>query len=421
MVKDIFEIETLGSKKFICHSESGNWVLANYLDETVAEKISSSHSDLFQGISLTLLNVGRTCNFDCVYCLIGDLKQEGNRMPNKVGMKAIDRITELDESDRYVIFHGSEPMINFELIKDLILYSEEKESRIRFALQSNGSLFNEENLSFLTSKGVYIGVSLDGTEEHQNKNRPYLDGLPSYNDVINNIHLIKEAQGGIGVITVVTRDNVGYLRDIAEHFENEGIDTVYFCPVSQGKKDIAPDERELISNMTEVLDRYFLAKLNGRKTIEIENVRRYLINLIPKVAPPNCVQCSTSSKYPLVGIDINGDIYPCDYFWENKRYLMGNIFENSLKSVINQPCDFRIYRSINDIPGCSSCNWRRFCGGGCPGTLVMKGKDVDRKGYYCGFTKTMLRYIVELLPLLHQKNLISEIICRKSAIPLEQV
>ena len=94
MVKDIFEIETLGSKKFICHSESGNWVLADYLDETVIEKISLSYNDLYKGISLVLLNVGRTCNFDCIYCLIGDLKQEGNRMPNKVGMKAIDRIIE---------------------------------------------------------------------------------------------------------------------------------------------------------------------------------------------------------------------------------------------------------------------------------------------------------------------------------------
>lgn len=342
-------------------------------------------------------------------------------MSHEVGKKAIDRVMELPMEDRYVIFHGSEPMTNFGLIKELISYSEQKDYKIKFSMQSNGSLFDNETIDFLVRKKVYIGISLDGTKELHNKNRPYIGGSPSYDDVIKNLRLIKQKQGGIGVITVVTKENVKYLENIVEHFESEGINTVFFCPVSQGNKNIAPYEGDLIASMTKVFEKYFRAKLSGEKTIEIENVRKYLINLAPKTAPSNCVQCCIDSKYPLVGIDINGDMYPCDYFWGNKKYLLGNIFKKSLSSVVNQPIDFRIYRDIKNIHGCSTCNWRRFCGGGCPGSLILKRKAVTGKSTYCSFHKTLLKYVVERIPLLHEKNLISEIIRRKSLIPSKQL
>jgi len=418
----VFELETLDSKKFFCNPQSGRWVFADFMNERVLNKIAPScRSESYEGISLVLLNVSRKCNFECTYCLIGDLKQEETVMSYEVGKKAIERVMEIQEEDRYVIFHGSEPMTNFALIKRLILYSEKQSYNIRFSMQSNGSLFNKSNLDFLIHKKVYIGISLDGMREHQNKSRPYVGGIPSYNDVIRSVRLVKENQGGIGVISVVTKDNVKYLREIASHFEKEGIDTVFFCPVSPGNKDIAPQEKELIASMLKVFDRYFHAILNGEKTIEIENVRRYLINFIPKDSPSNCSQCSIGSKYPLVGIDVNGDIYPCDYFWGNKNYLLGNIFTQSLASVVNQPNDFRTYRNVNIISGCSTCNWRRFCGGGCPGALVLKRKYIGSKSSYCAFNKTMLKYIVERIPVLHKKGLISQIVRRNPHFPLKQL
>ncbi len=392
------------------------------MDERVIKRITTCYrNDSYKGVSLVLLNVSRCCNLDCTYCLIGDLKRDNSMMSYEVGKKAIDRVMELPNEDRYVIFHGSEPMTNFRLVKKLILYCEQKDYKIRFSIQSNGSLFNKETVDFLIRTGVYIGISLDGMKQHQDKNRPYIGGASSYDDVVRNLHLVKERQGGVGVISVVTKENVKCLEEIVEHFEEEGIDTVFFCPVSQGHKDIAPREGELIRNTTKVFDRYFRAKLNGKRTIEIENVRKYLINIAPKTSPSNCVQCSIGSKYPLVGIDVNGDIYPCDYFWGNQKYVLGNIFRNSLASVVNQPIDFRIYRNIDDIGGCSACEWRRFCGGGCPGSSVLKGQDMGCKSFYCSFNKTMLKYIVERIPLLHEKGLISEIIRRKSTIPVKQL
>ncbi|MBN2129020.1 MAG: radical SAM protein [Sedimentisphaerales bacterium] len=418
MKRSIFQLDTLKGNKFICDAESGRWVVADYIDESVVAKISRARPQgAYRGMALVLLNVTRACNFDCVYCLIGSLKQEGRSMPYDVARRAIDRVMELPEEDRYVIFHGSEPMMNFALIKRLLLHSHKNGYKIRYAMQSNGSLFDRENIDFLVEMETYIGISLDGTREHHNRNRPYAGGMPSYDDVMANVHLVIERQGGMGVICVVTKANVNSLERIVENLESEGITAVSFCPVSSGNKDIAANEEDLIRNMVCILDRYFLAKLSGTATIEIENARKYLINLAPRTSPVNCVQCSIGSKYPLLGVDVNGDIYPCDYFWGQCEYLLGNIQDDSFDSVINKPRDFRAYRDVNDMRGCSKCDWRRFCGGGCPGTFVLQGKSVATKSPYCNFHRAMLQYMARRIPLLHEKGLVREILGTRPSPP----
>jgi len=421
MSEAIFELPTLGSRKFICNAETGNWVLADFCDADVIDEISKPHDfkRTYENVSLTLLNVSRICNFNCKYCLIGDLKGFKSSMSLTVGKKAIDRVMELPKEDRYVIFHGSEPMANYKLIKQLVIYTTKNNSNIQFSIQSNGSLFNKENINFLTQNNVYIGISLDGTERHQNSTRPYTDGSGTYNDVIKNLLLIKERQGEIGVTLVITKENVNELPQIIEHFEGLGIGAVYLCPVAQGKDNLSPNIEILTEKMLKIFDRFFNLKLRGEKTIEIENFRKHLINIIPKNSPSNCVQCSLGSKYPLVGIDIDGGIYPCDYFWDKKEFLLGNIFDHALNSVINLPQDFRTYKNVNSIPGCSTCDWKRFCGGGCPGSEIMSGRDIRHtKSPYCHYNKTMLQYVAERIPILYEKNLIDQIITRKS-IPIQ--
>lgn len=422
MLQNVFELDTLGPKKFICDPESGNWVLADACDERVIRTVQRPPERRFYtGVSLVLMNVSRQCNLDCTYCVVGGLREDSSMMPYHVGKKVIERVMELPEQDRHVVFHGSEPMTNFQVIERLLLHAEKASSRIRFSVQSNGSLFNRENVRFLVERGVYIGISLDGTHEHQDNTRPYRGGASSYDDVVKNVRLVREMQGGVGVIVVVTRSNVNDLESIVEHFESEGIDTVYFCPVGHSCERIVPKEEDLTRSMINVCERYLRAKFNGTRTIEIENVRKYLINLTPRTSPSNCVQCSISAKYPLVAVDINGDIFPCDYFWGNQAYLLGNVFSNSLESVVNQTSDFRMYRDVNAIRGCAECKWKRFCGGGCPGASVFEGRGVRCRGSYCRFNRAMLQYMVERIPLLHEKGLIKDIVMRESLLALRQL
>ena len=413
MAENIFEIDTLGIKKFICNAETGRWVLANSCDDEVIAYISKTveKKRVYQNIPLILLNISRECNFKCRYCLAEHTKKQKQKMSWDVGKKAIDRVMELPEGDRRVVFHGSEPMTNYDLIKKMVLYAKKLNYRIDFSIQSNGSLFNEKNVECLVNNNVFIGISLDGMEKHQNKNRPYAQGRPSYKDVINNIEIIKRTQKKVSIISVVTNDNVNDLEEIVEHFEKLGITTASFNPVSSAETSLIPDVTSLIKNMLIIYDRYFNCILNNVKTLKIDNIRKYLMNFIPKESPSNCVQCSLESKYPLIGIDTDGSVYPCDFFWGNQEYLLGNIFDHDLNSIVNQPNDIRSRRNINHILNCSECNWKRFCGGGCLGLAVMRNENIGHyKSIYCQFNKTMLEYVAKRIEILHNGGNIHNIL-----------
>lgn len=405
---DLFELNTGSSKKFICNRKTGKWVLANETNNSVLEEISVTiEKKCFSGTSMVVLNISKICNFDCIYCHVDS--KDDSMMSLETGKKAIDRVLELEENNRHVVFHGSEPMTNFELIKDLVLYAKKK---IRFSMQSNCSLFNKENLEFLYNNEVNIGISLDGTEIHQNKNRPYVGGNPTYEEVTKNLREIRNVQKGVSVISVVTKHNVEDLEKIVDNFEKQRIDSVLFSPIIPSKEtyNLCPNQKIFTEKMRNVINRYIEKIIKKEETIKIRNLRDLLRTFFTERTTLNCVKCGGNDLHPLMGVDIDGAIYPCDYFWGKSEYKIGNIFDMSLKESFNHSNNFRVYRDINDVKECSVCDWKTFCGEGCPGGSVKEGNGIKGKNYYCDYTKKILPHIAEKIPFLHENHLIGKLI-----------
>jgi uncharacterized protein len=414
MNPEYFIIKTDFSEvNFIANKETGKWVLANTFDEKVRQKISCAFvKRQFQGFGKIVLNMGRECNFDCIYCLVGDLKNQKFKLTEKVGKKVVEIVSQLDPDERHIVFHGSEPMFSYDLIKELIQYNKEQcGDKVSFSIQSNGSLFNEANLEFLVDNNVGIGISLDGLENHQNYARPYRNSSHSYLDVKKNLLKVKKIQGDISTITVVTKHNVSDLVKIVESYEHLGLKSVLFVPVSP-KRDtsLVPDLNELTRNMQNVLERFVEKEINKEKTVKIRNLRDYLRNFFRPKTTSNCLQCGSGYKQPIIAIDYDGSIYPCDYFWGKELYRIGNIFDMPLKSATNSNKNFRVYRDVDNIRECSRCIWKRFCGGGCPGGTEAFKYTIESKSIYCKYNKNMLKYIAKKIPEIHSKGLIRHFI-----------
>ena len=143
-------LDTPSEKKFILYSETGKWALANNLNEEIKKELIKPYfKKKFRGTRLVVLNMGRRCNLNCNYCHVGDLKEEDRVMSYKVAKKTIKRVLELDEKNRRVVFHGSEPLMNFDLIKKIVDYSNKKTKTIEFSIQTNGTLLNNKIVSYM--------------------------------------------------------------------------------------------------------------------------------------------------------------------------------------------------------------------------------------------------------------------------------
>jgi len=291
-------------------------------------------------------------------------------------------------------------------------YSKGK-GEIRFSVQSNGTLFNDSVLNFLSDSGVVSGVSLDGLRQHQDATRPYANGSSTYERIIDRIFPLIERQGGLSVITVVSKYNVNDLEAIADDFESRGIESVLFSLLYPPKQDpsLAPDNRLLFDNMKTVLDKYIERTVSGEHPIKIRNLRDNLRTFFKEKKTYNCVQCGGGETHPLVAIDVDGSIYPCDFFWGREEYRIGNIFDNSLKESFNSPNNLRISRSLDRIDDCyNDCDWVRFCGGGCPGGSTVGERGIASKSIYCDYYKELFKYVAGKIPFLHEKRLIGKIL-----------
>lgn len=407
---DVVQIRGNSVNSVYLNKETGDWAISRHFDGQLREYLATHEvSRAYAGVSTILLNVTRRCNLACRYCVIGD-KKNSQDMPVQVAVRAMERVAEVDPIDRHVLFHGSEPMANFALISAVLELTKRRDYTIQYSLQTNGTLLTRDSVSQLVEAGVRIGVSLDGLPEHHNRARPYVDGRPSYDSVIRGVDLVREIQGYVTVITVVTSDNVNTLPEMCEHFESEGISAVSFCPVSHSERKIAPSAATMAQQLRRIFDRYLSELRAGRQPIRIENFRTYLQSTIPRHSPSNCVRCTLGGRYPVLGIDIDGAIYPCDFFWGDRRYQIGNIFDHGLGEVINRPDDFRMARDVNAIPACSHCQWKRPCGGGCPGTPFMERGTVNACSSYCGLDNDMFQYVMEQIPLLYENGLIPTIL-----------
>ena len=102
------------------------------------------------------LHVAHTCNLNCAYCFAGQGEYQGERglMSFEVGKQALDFLIENSKGRRNleVDFFGGEPLMNFDVVKQLVAYARQREKEcgknFRFTLTTNGVLIDDDVIDF---------------------------------------------------------------------------------------------------------------------------------------------------------------------------------------------------------------------------------------------------------------------------------
>ena len=134
------------------------------------------------------LHIAHDCNLACRYCFAEEGEYHGRRalMSYEVGKKALDFLIANSGSRRNleVDFFGGEPLMNWQVVKDLVAYGREQEKlhdkNFRFTVTTNGVLLNDEIQEFVNKEMDNVVLSLDGRKEINDKMRPFRNGKGSY-------------------------------------------------------------------------------------------------------------------------------------------------------------------------------------------------------------------------------------------------
>ena len=130
------------------------------------------------------LHIAHDCNLACKYCFAGKGEYNGEKamMSLEVGKKAIDFLIENSGNRRNleVDFFGGEPLMNWEVVKEIVRYGRSKEKEFnknfRFTLTTNGVLLNDEVMEFANKEMSNVVLSLDGRKEVNDRMRPFRNG-----------------------------------------------------------------------------------------------------------------------------------------------------------------------------------------------------------------------------------------------------
>ena len=138
------------------------------------------------------LHIAHDCNLACRYCFAEEGEYHGRRalMSYEVGKKALDFLIANSGARRNleVDFFGGEPLMNWQVVKDLVKYGREQEKlhdkKFRFTLTTNGVLLNDEIMEFCNKEMANVVLSIDGRKEVHDFMRPFRKGAGSYDLVM---------------------------------------------------------------------------------------------------------------------------------------------------------------------------------------------------------------------------------------------
>jgi uncharacterized protein len=322
-----------------------------------------------QVIKAMCLHVAHDCNMRCKYCFGDTGAFEGQRslLSYETGKKAIDFLL-THSGTRHnleIDFFGGEPLMNFEVVKQLVAYGREAEKaygkNIRFTITTNGLLLDEEKNDFINANMENVILSIDGRPEVNDRMRRTPNDKGTYSIITKNyLDFVKERKGTYYVRGTFTRDNLDFAEDV-KHLADLGFRNISVEPVVTDPALNYALREEDLHRIFEEYDR--LAELYLQYTQAGECFEFFHFNVDLDQGP--CVYkrvsgCGAGTEY--VAVTPEGDIYPCHQFVGNPDFLLGNVCEDSFKNRLFE--DFNKAHIYNKEK-CRSCWAKFYCSGGC--------------------------------------------------------
>lgn len=316
------------------------------------------------------LHIAHDCNLACKYCFAEEGEYHGRRalMSFEVGKKALDFLIQNSGSRRNleVDFFGGEPLMNWQVVKDLAAYGREQEvihnKHFRFTVTTNGVLLNDEIQEFVNKEMDNVVLSLDGRKAVNDHMRPFRNGKGSYDLIVPKFQKLADSrnQEKYYIRGTFTRNNLDFAEDIL-HFADLGFKQMSIEPVVGDESDPYAIREEDLPAIKEEYDRLAKLMIEREKEGKGFNFFHFMIDLEggPCVAK-RLSGCGSGTEY--LAVTPWGDLYPCHQFVGQDEFLMGNVDEGITAPGIAD--DFRGC-SVYSKDKCKDCFAKFYCSGGC--------------------------------------------------------
>ena len=361
-------------------------------------------------IKALCLHIAHTCNLNCSYCFASQGKYHGERavMSFEVGKQALDFLIANSGTRRNleVDFFGGEPLVNFQVVKDLVAYArsieKEHNKNFRFTLTTNGLLIDDDVIEFANRECHNVVLSLDGRKEIHDRFRVDYAGNGSWDRIVPKFQQLVEARNGQGYYMrgTFTHANPDFLKDIQVMLDL-GFNELSMEPVVAAPDDpsaLTEEDKAIVMEQYEKLAMLMLDKDKEGKPFTFYH---YMIDLTGGPCIYKRISgCGSGTEY--MAVTPWGDLYPCHQFVGEEKFKLGDVWKGVDNTEIQSEfAECNVYAR----PECRDCWARLYCSGGCAANayhatgsvkgVYKYGCDLFRKRMECAIMVAIARQLGE--------------------------
>jgi uncharacterized protein len=398
-----------------------------------------------RGFHILTKPVGPICNLDCKYCFY--LEKE-KLYPGESQWRMSDAV--LAEYTRQYIQSQPAPEINFAwqggeptllgvdfFRKALALQKQFSGGKTIFnAIQTNGTLLDDEWCEFLAANKFLVGLSIDGPAELHDKYRVDKRQQPTFDKVMRGLNLLKKHGVDFNTLTVVNRANSQQPLEVYHFLKGIGSQFLQFIPLVEraapadmktaGYDFAAPPLAGEKENAETVTPWSVEAAAYGNFLCAIfdewvrQDVGKTYVQLFD-VALGNWLGlgsslCVFAEKCgAALAMEHNGDVYSCDHY-VYPRHKLGNVMNLTLGAMVDAPAQIKFGNDkLESLPKfCRECEVRFACNGECPKHRFIQTPDGENGlNYLCAAYKKFFNHIDPFMrrmgQLLHEERAPAEI------------
>lgn len=341
------------------------------------------------------------CNMHCAYCFYRD--ETENRTVDDYGMMTeettralIDRAYAEADSVRFM-FQGGEPTLRgLPFFQSFVSYALEN-GLASFALQTNGTLINDEWIAFLRDNDFLVGLSIDGDGKTHDAYRKGANGKGTFKRVFETSRKLINAGVKLNSLVTVTEKGARDARSVYSFLKRNGMRYQQYIPCI----DPIGEEGLPYSLTPEAYGRFLISLFHlyysDWKKGDYVSIR-YFDNLVLMLTGEEAEECGMngicSSSFT---IEADGSVYPCD-FYVLDEYRLGNVVTDTFASLAEKRNESGfVSASMKKDPECLACRFHPLCNGGCRRNRENFSTGVIERNRFC---ISYRKFFSECLPLL---------------------
>lgn len=349
-------------------------------------------------ISVMVKPASSLCNLKCEYCFYHSLA--GQRESYNYGIMDEDTLDVIiqkalsyaEGGALYLSFQGGEPLLAgksfFRFASSALARRNKYHSPITLAVQTNGTLLDNEWCRIFAEGNYLVGLSLDG-DQAANARRVDKSGAPVFERILAAARMLKEHGVEFNILSVLTEQNAKRIKPIYEFLTAQGFRHLQFIPYLKAlgaNPDAMTVTAETYGEYLTTLFDLYLRDIKRNRYVSI----RQMDNFVALAKGGRAEQCGMNGVCA-GGFVIEGDgtVFPCDFYCLD-QYKLGNIKENGFDYFAAHPTMRKfIADSVINSSKCRECPYYRLCRGGCK----RERTDLDK----ChGYKKFFARALPEL-------------------------